>query len=377
MSLEREFREALSRADSEEPVGTAVKALFREAVAARASDIHLNPSEEGLTILFRLDGVLQSVARVDPERAKQFVGKIKVLSGLLTYRTDIAQDGHVPSVDAGGAGDARVSVFPTIDGERAVIRLFTDTAGIRSVTELGFPSTITDRLMEKAARSEGVILLTGPSGSGKTTTIYALIEDALRRHEGHRHIVTIEDPVERRIKGITQTQVNAATGMTFARSLRSLLRHDPNVILVGEIRDRETAQVAMEAGLTGHLVISTIHAGTAVGVILRLREMGVEPHVLTASLACILAQRLARRICAECRQSGCEACRQTGFNGRSVFGELLVVTDALRAAVSGEADRAALQVLAEREGLIHLREAGEALVHDGVTTAEELARLTG
>ena len=218
-------------------------------------------------------------------------------------------------------------------------------------------------------RPDGVILLTGPSGSGKTTTIYALLREIISPDAGPlRHVVTIEDPVEHGIPGITQTQINPSVGLTFASSLRSLLRQDPQVIMVGEIRDRETARVAMEAGLTGHLVISTIHAGTAAGVVVRLLEMGVETHVLTASLSCILAQRLVRRSSSE---------DPSGYKGRRVFAEMLELDDAMRASISGGATRVKIEEEARSRGMTPLRDAGEALVRSGDTTAEELRRVLG
>lgn len=374
MELQTALRDALALPEARGPMGAAVRAILEEALRARASDVHLDPSPRGLSVHFRLDGVLQPVAVVEPRHAEQLVGKVKVLAGLLTYRRDAPQDGRIPPADSAGAGDARVAVFPTVDGEKVVIRLFSDSSGMRAAADLGFPADVTRRLEAWARRPEGVALLTGPSGSGKTTTIYALIEEARRGPDGRRHIVTIEDPVERRIEGVTQTQVNAPAGLTFAGSLRSLLRHDPEVIVVGEIRDRETAATAMEAGLTGHLVISTIHAGTAVGVITRLVEMAVAPHVVTSALTGALAQRLARRICAACARQGCGECRGTGYRGRIVFGELLEMTEPLRAAVLSGADRSELRRVSGGETL---RDAAEALVRDGATTAEEVARLLG
>jgi general secretion pathway protein E len=223
-----------------------------------------------------------------------------------------------------------------------------------------------------------VILLTGPSGSGKTTTIYSLLREILQADETLKHIVTIEDPVEHVLPGITQTQVNAAAGVTFAYSLRALLRHDPQVIMVGEIRDLETARVAMQAGLTGHLVISTVHAGTAVGVVARLVDIGVERHALTAGLSCMLAQRLVRKSCAACRAAGCERCAGTGYAGRHVFGEFPSMGDRLRDAIAAGASRQELQRLAEGEaGMVPLAVTARGLLEAGVTTEAEVRRLLG
>jgi type II secretory ATPase GspE/PulE/Tfp pilus assembly ATPase PilB-like protein len=376
-SLEERLREALALPEDDGPVGRALQVLLEDAARAGVSDIHLNPTPEGLDVFYRLDGVLHRQTRVEPARAERFIGKVKVLAGLLTYRKDIPQDGQIPADQAGGKTDVRVSLFPTVLGEKAVLRFFLHSDAKFELDRLGLDPAVAARLRAAAARPDGVILLTGPSGSGKTTTIYALLGEIVRPDAGGlRHVVTIEDPVEHAIPGVTQTQVNPAAGLTFASSLRSLLRQDPQVILVGEIRDRETARVAMEAGLTGHLVISTIHAGTAAGVVVRLLEMGVEPHVLTASLSAVTAQRLVRRRCPDCRQ-GCAACRGSGFRGRQVIAELLEVDDAVRRAVSEQAPRARMEEVAVARGMVPLAEAGRRLVRDGVTTPEELARVLG
>ena len=375
--LEKRIREALSAPEEEGPVGRAVRVLLEDASGAAVSDIHLNPSPGGLDVLYRRDGVLHPKARIDPAWSDRFMGKVKVLSGLLTYRKDIPQDGQIPAADAGGLTDVRVSVLPTVQGEKAVLRFFLHGKEKFDLDALGFPDPVPSRLRAAVARPEGVVLLTGPSGSGKTTTIYALLQEIVRPDAGPlRHVVTIEDPAEHAIPGITQTQVNPAAGMTFTSSLRSILRQDPQVIMVGEIRDRETARVAMEAGLTGHLVISTIHSGTAAGVVVRLLEMGVDTHVLTTSLSLVLAQRLARRRCPDCRD-GCNACGGTGFRGRLVFAELLGADDALRRLIVGRASRAEIEDHAVAGGMIPLHRAGERLVADGLTTEAEIRRVLG
>jgi type II secretory ATPase GspE/PulE/Tfp pilus assembly ATPase PilB-like protein len=376
--LEARLREALALPEESGPMGRALAVLLEDAARAGVSDVHLNPSPAGLEVLYRVDGVLHPRARVEPARAEQFMGKVKVLAGLLTYRRDVPQDGQIPAADAGGLSDVRVSVVPTVLGEKAVLRFFLHSEGKFDLAALGLPSSVESRLRAAAARPDGVILLTGPSGSGKTTTIYALLREIVRPGASGplRHAVTIEDPVEHALEGVTQTQVNPAAGLGFSASLRALLRQDPQVILVGEIRDRETARVAMEAGLTGHLVISTVHAGSAVGVVSRLLEMGVEPHVLTSSLSCVLAQRLVRLRCPD-GSPGCPACQGTGFRGRRVLAELLGVDDALRAALSAAPSRARIEELAVAAGMVPLAEAGRALVREGLTTEEELRRVLG
>ena len=375
--LEERIRETLSLDSEEAPVGRAVRILLDDAAAAGVSDIHLTPGRDGLQIHYRLDGTLLFKGKLEPARSGQFLRKIKVLSGILTYRSDIAQDGQIPAEKFEGGTDIRVSFFPTIHGEKAVLRLFLHGAEKFNLEQLGFPERIVTNLRGAIARPDGVILMTGPSGSGKTTTIYSLLSEIARPvGETMRHVVTIEDPVEHEIPGVTQTQVNPDAGLTFGYSLRSLLRQDPQVIMVGEIRDRETARVAMEAGLTGHLVISTIHSGTAAGVVVRLMEMGVEGHILTASLSCVLAQRLVRRICPDGRE-GCEKCHGTGYRGRAVFGEILQISDPLRAAITEKASRGSLEEIAMSEGMVPLREGGERLITDEVTSEEEIRRVMG
>jgi type II secretory ATPase GspE/PulE/Tfp pilus assembly ATPase PilB-like protein len=377
MSLEEAIRGALALPEEEGPVSRAVDHLLGDAVSASVSDLHLNPVSDGIEVLYRMDGVLHRKLKLPAEWAERLIGRVKVLAGLLTYRRDIAQDGQIPTEKTGGRTDVRVSIFPTIYGEKAVLRFFLHGAEKFVLEELGLDAGIVRALRRAAGRPDGVVLLTGPSGSGKTTTIYALLRDLLRSSGSLKHVVTIEDPVEHVLEGITQTQVNAAAGVTFAYSLRALLRHDPQVIMVGEIRDVETARVAMQAGLTGHLVISTVHAGTAVGVVTRLRDIGIEPHVITAALSCVLAQRLVRNRCGGCSGRGCERCHGSGYIGRTVFAEMLLMDDRFRDAIASGRSRQELQRLAEEQGLVPLAVAGEGLVSRGVTTREELERVLG
>ena len=314
--LQDRLRDALALDDDQAPMGRALAELLRDAAEAGVSDVHLHPDAEGLEVLYRVDGVLHRQARVEPARAEQFLGKVKVLAGMLTYRRDIPQDGQIPAAQSGGAGDVRVSIVPTIQGEKAVLRFFLHGERTFDLDTLGLPPETARKLGAAADKPDGVILLTGPSGSGKTTTIYSLLA-RMARPSGSalRHVVTIEDPVERAVAGVTQTQVNPAAGLTFASSLRSLLRQDPQVIMLGEIRDRETARVAMEAGLTGHLVISTIHAGTAAGVVVRLLEMDVDLHVLTSALTCVCVTPATAR---STGSSMVTTCRSAEPDGRTM-----------------------------------------------------------
>lgn len=361
--------------DEESPMGQAVRILLEDAAAEGVSDIHLNPVPEGLEVFYRLDGVLHRKALIDPERSERFIGKIKVLASLLTYRRDVPQDGQIPAAEVGGSTDVRVSIFPTVRGEKAVLRFFLHDDRKFELGRLGLETSLEARLRKAIARPDGVILLTGPSGSGKTTTIYALLREIVSPSSGPlRHVLTLEDPVEHTLPGVTQTQINLSSGLTFASALRSLLRQDPQVIMVGEIRDRETAHVAMEAGLTGHLVISTIHSGTAAGVAVRLLEMGIESHILTSALTCILAQRLVRR---RCPGGECPDCHGTGYVGRQAFGELLEVDDALRRVLAGSPTRSAIEEAACAGGMVPLHRAGEMLVQSGSTSEEEVRRVLG
>jgi type II secretory ATPase GspE/PulE/Tfp pilus assembly ATPase PilB-like protein len=363
MTIQERLRETLALPDDDSPYSRALQLLLEDATAAGVSDVHLNPTLDGLEVLYRRDGVLQPQGLIDRARAERMIGKVKVLAGLLTYRRDVPQDGQIPAAEAGGKSDVRVSLFPTVHGEKAVLRFFLHDPDQFELDRLGYPPALGARLRAASRRPDGVILLTGPSGSGKTTTIYALLREIARPAGGlRRNVVTIEDPVEHAIPGLTQTQVNPAVGLTFATALRGLLRQDPQVILVGEIRDRETAHVAMEAGLTGHLVISTIHSGSAAGVAVRLLEMGVEPHVLTASLSCILAQRLARR------RDG---------PGRKVIAELLEMDDDLRRVIAGNPTRTQLEEAAISRGMIALRDDAASRVLQNEVTPEEVARVLG
>ncbi|HLY12387.1 MAG TPA: GspE/PulE family protein [Planctomycetota bacterium] len=363
MTLQERLRETLALPDDDGPYGRALQMLLEDATAAGVSDVHLNPTLDGLEVLYRRDGVLQAQGLIERARAERMIGKVKVLAGLLTYRRDVPQDGQIPAADAGGRSDVRVSLFPTVHGEKAVLRFFLHDEEQFDLDRLGYSPSVAGGIRAAARKPDGVILLTGPSGSGKTTTIYALLREIARPEGGlRRNVVTIEDPVEHAIPGITQTQINPAVGLTFAAALRSLLRQDPQVILVGEIRDRETAHVAMEAGLTGHLVISTIHSGTAAGVAVRLLEMGVEPHVMTASLSCILAQRLARR------PSGA---------GRQVISELLVMDDDLRRVLADNPTRARFDEAARSRGMVSLSEDAARLVASKRLAPEEATRVLG
>jgi type II secretory ATPase GspE/PulE/Tfp pilus assembly ATPase PilB-like protein len=370
-------------ADAERPVAAAVETVLLEAVRAGASDVHFEPGPERMRLRFRLDGLLRDVAEVPDGFQDRVVGRLKVLADLPTYRVDVPQEGRVPAAAAPGGSDLRVSVFPTVRGEKAVVRLYRREAADFDLDRLAFPAGVLGALRSLASQTQGMLLLTGPAGSGKTTTIYAVIREILRHSGGTRQVVTVEDPVEFELEGATQTQVNTDTGLTFQRCLRSLMRQDPEVILIGEIRDPETARIAVEAELTGHLVLSTLHAGTATGVFQRLLEMGIEPHLLASASPTVLNQRLLRALCSsckkpggngECRRAGCDSCFGTGYRGRRVAADLLVPGGEFRQALLERGDDEALARVA---GAARLREHALALVAEGVTDREEVERVFG
>jgi type II secretory ATPase GspE/PulE/Tfp pilus assembly ATPase PilB-like protein len=389
---------ALAGSTAVERVSRLVDAILAEAVRRGASDVHLEPTHQALAIKFRLDGMLHPVASLPRDIAPNLVARLKVLAELLTYRVDIPQEGRLHDAGQHYGVDMRVSTFPTIHGEKAAVRLFDFSSRVLDLEHLGLTPDLLQSLLGLLHERNGAILLTGPSGSGKTTTIYA----CLRRlaQEGGRHIVTIEDPVEQVIEGISQAQARPGTEFDFARGLRSLLRQDPEVIMVGEIRDPDTAGIAIEAALTGHLVFSTLHAESACGVVGRLLEMGIEPFLLTSGLKAILNQRLVRKACPACAGGtanvglplppghspqerdrriggGCEACAGTGYQGRLLLAELVQIDAPLRRGILAKLDTAALEAIAREAGRPTLLDAARSAVARGWTTDEEIQRVLG
>ncbi|HMF20455.1 MAG TPA: GspE/PulE family protein [Gemmataceae bacterium] len=371
-------------ASGPERVCRLVDVILEEAVRRSASDVHFEPGNHCVEIRYRLDGVLHRVASVHRELAPNLIARLKVLADLLTYRLDIPQEGRLrQGVNAYGV-DMRVSTFPTVHGEKAAVRIFDVGTRMMDLEQLGLAEDLRTALLAMLKERTGAILLTGPSGSGKTTTIYACLRHLVRLGEG-RHIVTIEDPVEQVIEGVSQSQARPGTEFDFARGLRSLLRQDPEVIMIGEVRDPETAGIAIEAALTGHLVFSTLHAGSACGVIGRLLEMGMETYLLTSGLRGILNQRLVRRLCASCRCQagsvweavGCGQCAQTGYQGRLLLAELLFLTEPLRQAILAHADTTALEAAAEIGRGPTIWSAARQAVESGCTTRQEIERVLG
>ncbi|HET7366285.1 MAG TPA: GspE/PulE family protein [Burkholderiales bacterium] len=369
--------ETISETDS--PVVRLVASTLYDAIKAGASDVHLESTANGLTIKYRVDGVLTPAESVPgTEVAEQVISRIKVMSELDIAERRVPQDGRFKARREGREIDFRVSVMPSVLGEDAVLRILdrralSDQLKGLTLDVLGFDAEIIGRMRQLSAEPYGMLLVTGPTGSGKTTSLYATITEV---NKGLDKIITIEDPVEYQLPGVLQIPVNEQKGLTFARGLRSILRHDPDRIMVGEIRDPETAEIAVQSALTGHLVYTTVHANNAFDVLGRFMHMGVDPYNLVSALNAVLAQRLVRIYCTTCRGSGCAACRGTGYRGRKGIGELLVLNDELRELIIARAPARKLKEVARAAGTLPLREAAMRLVTNGETSLEEINRVT-
>jgi len=383
------------------PIVRLINALLVRALRERASDVHFEPSEVKSSTRFRVDGMLRDVLTIDRSLHAALISRIKIMANLDIAEKRLPQDRRISVRLAGRPVDVRVSTLPTGHGERAVLRLLDKQAGRLDLGRLGMsPKTLTE--VEALVRApQGIVLVTGPTGSGKTTTLYAALD---RVDTGRYNVMTVEDPIEYDLAGISQTQVNARIGMSFARALRSILRQDPDVIMIGEIRDQETAQVAIQASLTGHLVLATLHTNDACASVTRLLDMGVEPYLLASSLLGIVAQRLVRIVCPDCaervplvggglvlqgldpgalaavtsiaRARGCPKCNGSGYRGRSGVYEVLAMNDALRTLVHARAAETELRAAARQGGMKTLREDGLRWVAQGTTTVEEVLRAT-
>lgn len=383
--------------DDGAPVIRLINAILSEAIKEGASDIHIEPFEKKLTVRFRIDGMLRTILSPPVQLSRYLLSRIKVMAKLDIAEKRIPQDGRI-SLRLGGRNiDVRVSTLPSRHGERIVLRVLDKNGLTLNLADIGMATNAQQAMNRLLKTPHGIILVTGPTGSGKSTTLYAGLKCI---HSDDKNIMTIEDPVEYELEGIGQTQVNSKVEMTFARGLRAILRQDPDVVMIGEIRDSETAQIAVQASLTGHLVLSTLHTNSAFGAIERLRDMGVEPFLLANSLIGILAQRLVRKLCPACRYSadasvterhhfpdyaatelplwraaGCEQCNQSGYRGRTGIYELLVVDDALRPAISQNLSEKQLGQLVS-DDYRSLQQDGLQKVLAGVTTLEEILRVT-
>jgi len=363
------------------PVIRLVNMILFEALRRRASDIHVHPMETKLVIRFRIDGILHDVYSPPLSLAPAISSRMKVMTELDIANRNTPQDGHTTVRIGSRKVDIRFSCIPTVYGERLVLRLLDQTSVELSLDQIGMAKPMQRSLMDLVERPTGIILVTGPTGSGKTTTLYAALQKIDR---GTRNVMTIEDPVEYHLDGISQMQVNVKRGVTFAAGLRSLLRQDPDVILVGEIRDGETAQLAIQASLTGHLVLATLHTNDAPSAVPRLVDIGIEPYLVTSSLLAVLAQRLVRRTCKVCGGTGtapgqvahrCDTCSGTGFKGRLAVYEIMTMNDELRRLTATRADAVSLMEAAVASGFKSMREDAAEKVRAGMTTAEEVFRV--
>jgi len=400
LSLADSVPEAEDLMDQEDdaPIVRLINALLSEAIRVGASDIHIESFEKKLSVRLRVDGQLREIVQPRRELAPLLVSRIKVMAKLDIAEKRIPQDGRISLRLAGREVDVRVSTLPSSYGERVVMRLLDKQAGRLNMTHLGLMNNDYDRLKTLVHRPHGIILVTGPTGLGKTTTLYAALSDL---NDGSKNILTAEDPIEYQLEGIGQTQVNTKVDMTFARALKAMLRQDPDVVMVGEIRDLETAEIAVQASLTGHLVLSTLHTNTAIGAVTRLKDMGIEPFLLSSSLIGVIAQRLVRTLCPHCatwheadafeknlfgniehpqdlklpQPQGCERCGNTGFSGRTAIYEIVPVDDHMRRLIHGNAAEYEIESYARQQSG-SIRDDGLHKVLAGKTTIEEVLRVT-
>ncbi|MDF2179215.1 type II secretion system ATPase GspE [Aliiglaciecola sp. CAU 1673] len=391
--------EDLLESEDDAPIIKLINAMLGEAIKEGASDIHIETFEKQLVVRFRVDGVLREILRPNRKMSSMLVSRIKVMAKLDIAEKRVPQDGRITLRIAGRAVDVRVSTMPSSHGERVVLRLLDKNTAHLDLEDLGMTEKIRLHFSELIRKPHGIILVTGPTGSGKSTTLYAGLTEINTKD---RNILTVEDPIEYDLEGIGQTQVNPRVDMTFARGLRAILRQDPDVVMVGEIRDLETAQIAVQASLTGHLVLSTLHTNTAAGAITRLEDMGIEPFLLSSSLLAVLSQRLVRTLCVECRQlhvpsdrecdilgisraqadahpiygpKGCAACNQTGYRGRTGIHELLIVDEQARDMIhNGHGEQAIEKYI--RKSTPSIRDDGCSKVLKGFTSLEEVLRVT-
>jgi type II secretory ATPase GspE/PulE/Tfp pilus assembly ATPase PilB-like protein len=381
-------------------IGTLVKYLLMDAIKAGASDIHIEPWESTLVVRIRLDGVLTEMVHLPLDLMEKISGRFKVMANLVTYQNSLPQEGHAPADPELGGVEQRISTFPTTRGEKIVVRIFDPSTRSFDLASLGLDEDVLQQFLKLISKPNGLILLTGPTGSGKTTMIYSALYTLVQRHGPAISIATVEDPVEFNLPMIAQAQVNLAQEFTYPKALRSLMRQDPQVIMVGEIRDPETANIAVQAGLTGHLVLSTIHSGSTAGVFARLMNMEIEPFLLASSISGVMGMRLIRLNCRFCtkpyqpeaahlrlvpmeeretatfhRGVGCDQCQNTGFSGRTAVVELLTVDQVFRDAVMQKLPTKALQEVAVAQGMQTMWQRGLRRACKGQTTLEEILRV--
>jgi type IV pilus assembly protein PilB len=387
------------RASAEDaPVVKLVYSVLGQAINEGASDIHFEPEEAEMRVRFRIDGVLYEAARVPRRMVSAVVSRLKIMGELNIAEKRVPQDGRVGVTIEDRRVDLRVTTLPTQQGEGAAIRILDMENAMRSLDELGMDGTARERFEGCIRQAYGAVLVTGPTGSGKSTTLYAAL-DILKSVE--KNVITIEDPVEYRVPGINQINVNRKSGLTFATGLRSILRADPDIVMVGEIRDAETARIAIEAALTGHMMLTTLHTNDAPGAVVRLSEMGIESFLTGSAVDCVVAQRLARKLCSHCKErtvipseilteagyriagdleayrpAGCRRCNSNGYRGRVGLYSVMVLSDSIKELVVNRAPEAELAQAARREGMLTLREDGLAKVRSGVTSIEEVTRVT-
>jgi type IV pilus assembly protein PilB len=400
---EDESVDRLRQMGDEAPIVRLVNLIISQGVRERASDIHIEPQEGDVRVRYRVDGFLSEVMRSPKRTQAAIVSRIKVLAKMDIAERRLPQDGQIKVNVDGREVELRISTMPTNLGEKVVLRILSKSSFLMDLDQLGFSPVNLERWSHAMQRPHGMLLVTGPTGSGKTTTLYATL-GALNRTD--RNIVTVEDPIEYTLPGINQSQINIRAGLTFPRLLRSIVRQDPDVIMVGEVRDHETSEIAVQSALTGHLVLSTLHTNSAAGTLARLVDMGVMPFLVASSVSCVMAQRLVRRVCSQCRESyevprselhnerlsqlfenvpgasvtlyrgkGCPRCKDTGFYGRLALHEVMVMTPEIRRLVVQNAPADALHAEAIRDGMIPLREDGVNKALQGLTTIEEVLRV--
>jgi len=390
----------LGSAVADAPVVKFVNELIRRAISYRASDIHLEPTERDLRVRFRIDGVLHEIMRSPRSKQAGIISRLKIMSDIDISERRVPQDGRMSTVFSGSKVDLRVATLPTVWGEKVVMRILDNSTAMLDLADLGFSEGNYRRFSASFTKPYGMILVVGPTGSGKSTTLYATL-NIINRPEVN--IITVEDPVEYRLPGVNQVQTNTKAGLTFAAALRSILRSDPDIVLIGEIRDHETAQIAIESALTGHLVLSTLHTNDAPSAITRLVEMRIEPFLVGSAIDCVLAQRLARRLCSKCKEpfqptaemlraaafpfdqsaplptlyrpKGCSVCSGTGYKGRLALHEVMIVTEEIERLAVERATSFEVAEVARQQGLVTLRQDGMAKVAGGITSLDEVLRV--